>query len=46
MAANPLPPWKRITQTLWFLLLLPFLLLGDLLGGIGHVGKHSGFSAD
>jgi hypothetical protein len=27
MTANPLPLWKQITQTLWFLLLLPFLLL-------------------
>lgn len=44
MSSNGLPLTKRIGQTVWFLLLLPFLLLFGLLFSIGHAGKRSGYS--
>lgn len=32
-----------VKQVLWFLILLPFLLVTGLLSRVGHLGKRSGY---
>jgi hypothetical protein len=38
--------WLLVRQTLWLILLSPFLLIGGLLSRVGHLGKRSGYERE